>query len=67
MEMYEFDRANYNGKLQDLKREEERLEKYLQENRNALASYEINRIEHTLTGLKSEEQQISMLMDGGFY
>ena len=67
LEMYDFDQANYMSKLQDLRREEERLKKYLNENRGVLANYEIDRIEHTIIGIRSEEQQIDQILNGGFY
>lgn len=65
--MYEFDRANFNGRLQDLKKEEERLEKYLTDNSNSIADYELKRVKNTLTGIRVEEQEITQIMSGGFY
>jgi hypothetical protein len=67
MEMYDFNNANYNGRLNELKEEEARLERYLAENSTSIADYEVKRIKNTLTGIRVEEQEITQLINGGFY
>ncbi|WP_163193007.1 hypothetical protein [Clostridium thermarum] len=67
MEMYDFNNAKYNIRLQELKEEEARLERFLAENSTTMADYEVKRIKNTLTGIRVELEEIVQIMNGGFY
>lgn len=67
MEMYDFNNTSYNIRLQELKEEEARLERFLAENYSTMADYEVKLIKNTLTGIRVEQQEIVQLMNGGFY
>ncbi|WP_139904710.1 hypothetical protein [Clostridium thermarum] len=67
MEMYDFNNTKYNIRLQELKEEEARLERFLAENSTAMADYEVKRIKNTLTGIRVEQQEIVQILNGGFY
>jgi len=65
--MIDFQQADYNSRMMELKAEEERLEKYLANNSASMTDHDVKRLKHTLTGIKMEQEEIRQIVDGGFY
>ncbi|NLM34076.1 MAG: hypothetical protein GX206_01410 [Clostridiales bacterium] len=65
--MIDFQQADYNSRMMELKAEEERLEKYLANNSASMTDNDVKRLKHTLTGIKMEQEEIRQIVDGGFY
>jgi hypothetical protein len=57
---------NYTSKLDQLKKEEAELNKYLSENQN-IDEAKQQQIRNDLIGLKAAQEELDSLMHGGFY
>lgn len=57
---------NYTSKLDQLKKEEAELNKYLSENQN-IDEAKLQQIKNELIGLKAAQEELDSLMNGGFY
>ncbi len=58
---------NYSERLQQLNEEQLKLEKYLLDNSASINQDEMKEIQNELIGIRSEAQEISQFMSGGFY